>query len=58
VTFGEGGLPVYCAHCSVNNELQPTERDGAPVTVEHPTRLPGEACVHHVYRDGHRGRPD
>ncbi len=58
VTFGRPGLPVYCAHCSVNNELQPAERDGAPTTVEWPTRLPGEPCVHHVYRDGHRGRPD
>jgi hypothetical protein len=58
VTFGRPGLPVYCAHCSVNNELQPTERDGAPVTVEHPTRSPGEECVHHVYRDGHTPRPD
>lgn len=58
VTFGRPGLPVYCAHCSVNNELQPTERDGAPITVEYPTRVPGEPCVHHVYRDGHTLRPD
>jgi hypothetical protein len=53
VTFGEPGLPVYCAHCSVNNELQPLERDGVPTTVEFPTRRPGEPCVHHVYRDLH-----
>jgi len=57
VTFGEPGLPVYCAHCSVNNELQPTEWDGAPLTVEFPTRAPGEPCVHHVHRDGYRNRP-
>jgi len=57
VTFGEPGLPVYCAHCSVNNELQPIEWVGAPITVEFPTRAPGEPCVHHVYRDGHRNRP-
>lgn len=57
VTFGRPGLPVYCAHCSVNNELQPTEWDGAPVTVEYPTRRPGEPCIHHVYRDGRRPRP-
>lgn len=56
-TFGVPGLPVYCAHCSVNNELQPQEWDGAPLTVEFPTRSPGEPCVHHVYRDGRRSRP-
>ncbi len=50
-TFGEPGLPVYCAHCSINNEVQPLERDGVPTTVEFPTRRPGEPCVHHVYRD-------
>jgi len=57
LTLGEPGLPVYCAHCSVNNELQPLARDGAPLTVEFPTRRPGEPCVHHVYRDG-RSIPD
>lgn len=50
-TFGEPGLPVYCAHCSINNEVQPLERDGVPTTVEFPTRHPGQPCVHHVYRD-------
>lgn len=50
-TFGRPELPVYCAHCSVNNEIQPVEWGGAPVTVEHPPERPGEPCVHHVYRD-------
>jgi hypothetical protein len=50
-TFGRSELPVYCAHCSVNNEIQPVEWGGAPVTVEHPPERPGEPCVHHVYRD-------
>jgi hypothetical protein len=50
-TFGRSELPVYCAHCSVNNEIQPVEWGGVPVTVEHPPELPGEPCVHHVYRD-------
>ncbi|MBI2170122.1 MAG: hypothetical protein HYU28_11590 [Actinobacteria bacterium] len=50
-TFMRGALPVYCAHCSVNNEIQPVEWGRAPVTVEHPPENPGEVCVHHVYKD-------
>lgn len=50
-TFGRDRLPVYCAHCAVNNELQPIEWDGAPVTVEEPPAAPGEACIHRIYRD-------
>ena len=51
VTFGRESLPVYCAHCSVNNEIQPIEWDGAPATVQFPPPGPGEECVHHVYKD-------
>jgi len=49
-TFGHDTLPVYCAHCSINNELQPMERRELPTSVEHPTRRPGEPCVHHIYK--------
>jgi len=51
VTFGRPELPVYCAHCSVNNELEPIEQSGVPVTVEFPPERPGERCVHHIYKD-------
>lgn len=51
VTFGRDALPVYCAHCSVNNEIQPIEWEGAPATVQFPPERPGERCVHHVYKD-------
>jgi hypothetical protein len=50
-TFDRSELPVYCAHCSVNNEIQPVEWGGAPTTIEHPPHRPGEPCVHHVYKD-------
>jgi hypothetical protein len=50
-TFLRDDLPVYCAHCSVNNEMQPVEWGGAPTTVEHPPQGPGQPCVHHVYKD-------
>lgn len=51
VTFDREELPVYCAHCSVNNEIVPIETGGVPVTVEFPPSAPGEHCVHHVYKD-------
>lgn len=50
-TFGRDSLPVYCAHCSVNNEMQAIEWDGVPATVEFPPERAGERCVHHVYKD-------
>ena len=50
-TFSRDELPVYCAHCSVNNEMQAAERDGHLTIVEHPPQQPGEPCVHHIYRE-------
>lgn len=50
-TFMQDELPVYCAHCSVNNEIQPVEWGGTPTSIEHPVTAPGERCVHHVYKD-------
>ena len=49
-TFMRDRLPAYCAHCSVNNEIQPLEWGRAPITVEFPPERPGEPCVHHVYK--------
>jgi hypothetical protein len=50
-TFGRDELPVYCAHCSVNNEIQPVEWGSTPTSIEFPPGRPGEPCVHHVYKD-------
>lgn len=50
-TFTRDELPVYCAHCAVNNEIQPVEWGGTPTSIEFPPEGPGEACVHHVYKD-------
>jgi hypothetical protein len=50
-TFMRDELPVYCAHCSVNNEIQPVEWGGTPNSIEHPPERPGEPCVHHIYKD-------
>ncbi len=53
MTFGRATMGVYCAHCSIHNELQPMERSGLPTTVEYPPQHPGEPCVHHVHRTPH-----
>jgi hypothetical protein len=50
-TFMRDELPVYCAHCSVNNEIQPVEWGATPNSIEHPPERPGEPCVHHIYKD-------
>ena len=50
-TLGRPELPVYCAHCSINNEIEGIEQTGVPVTIEFPPERPGERCVHHVYKD-------
>jgi hypothetical protein len=50
-TFMRDELWVYCAHCSVNNEIQPLEWGESPTSIEHPPMRPGERCVHHVYKD-------
>ena len=50
-TFMRDELPVYCAHCSVNNEIQPVEWGGTPTSIEYPPERAGEPCVHHVYKD-------
>ena len=50
-TFSRPELPVYCAHCSVNNEIQPVEWSGYPITVESPPTEKFGRCVHHIYRD-------
>ena len=50
-TFMLDALPVYCAHCSINNEIQPIEWGGTPISIEHPVVAPDTRCVHHLYKD-------
>jgi hypothetical protein len=50
-TFMRDELWVYCAHCSVNNEIQPVEWGESPSSIEFPPERPGEPCVHHIYKD-------
>lgn len=50
-TFMRDSLPVYCAHCSVNNEIQPVEWGATPTSIEYPPEHTGQRCIHHVYKD-------
>jgi len=50
-TLMRDDLWVYCAHCSVNNEMQPVEWGGTPSSVEFPPERRGDPCVHHIYKD-------
>jgi hypothetical protein len=50
-TFMRDELAVYCAHCSVNNEIQPLEWGGTPTSIEYPACGKGDVCVHHVFKD-------
>lgn len=52
MTFGRDKLPVYCAHCSVNNEIQAIEWEGRLPIVQFTPTKPGERCVHWVFKDG------
>ena len=52
-TFMLDALPVYCTHCSINNEIQPIEWGGVPISIEHPVVAPDMRCIHHIYKDVH-----
>lgn len=52
MTFGRDELAVYCAHCSINNEIEAIERNGRPHMIEFPSTAPGERCVHWVWKEG------
>ncbi len=50
-TFMRDELWVYCAHCSVNNEMQPVEWGDTATSIEFPPENAGEPCIHHIYKD-------
>jgi len=50
-TFMRDELWVYCAHCSVNNEIQPVEWGEVPTSIEFPPERAGDPCVHHIYKE-------
>jgi hypothetical protein len=57
-TWGEEGLPIYCAHCPWAHEILPLSAggEGAQLWVHASPfpQKPGDPCVHHVYKDPSR----
>jgi len=54
-TWGEEGLPLYCAHCHWVHEMIPI-RDGGQgsqfwMHASPFPKKPGDRCVHHIYKD-------
>lgn len=53
-SWKQEGVCLYCAHCSVCNEILPIERLGAPMrTTEYP-KTPDDRCRWIVYKDTSR----
>jgi hypothetical protein len=50
-TWGERGVCLYCAHCSLVNEILPIERLGFPMRVTEYPESPDDKCRWILYRD-------
>ena len=49
-TWGEKGVCLYCAHCSMVNEILPIEMTGAPMRITEYPKEPGDKCKWTVYK--------
>lgn len=49
-TWNEPGKCLYCAHCSLVNEILPIEATGSPLRVTRPPRTPQDSCRWLVYK--------
>jgi hypothetical protein len=50
-TWGRAGVCLYCAHCSLVNEILPIERLGFPIRVTEYPEAPGDPCRWVLYKD-------
>lgn len=51
-SWSKVGIPYYCVHCCVWNEIVPIEESGYPVRVtEFPVEDPSKPCHWYVYKD-------
>ncbi len=50
-SFNIKGLPYYCVHCSLMNELLPIEWVGYPVSPMDPPKKAEDPCVMYYYKD-------
>jgi hypothetical protein len=51
-TWQEKGVCVYCAHCSLVNEILPIEHLGVPMRVTEYPKSPNDPCRWTVYKSG------
>jgi len=54
-TWGEVGVPIYCAHCSLTHEILPIEMGGQGsqlwVHASPFPKKPGDRCIHIIYKN-------
>ena len=50
-TWGKKGVCLYCAHCSLVNEILPIEHYGKPGRVTEYPENPGDPCVWYIYKN-------
>ncbi len=50
--WGKIGVPYFCAHCCVGNEIMGIEKIGYPMKVtEYPVDDPSKPCIWYIYKD-------
>jgi hypothetical protein len=50
-SFGREGLPYYCVHCSLMNELLPIEWVGYPINPMEPPKSAEDPCIMYYYKN-------
>ena len=49
-SWGRVGVPYYCCHCAIVNEIEPIEARGYPVRITMPGEKPEDPCIHYYYK--------
>lgn len=50
-TWGKRGVCLYCAHCSLVNEILPVEHFGYPNRITEYPENPGDPCTWYIYKN-------
>jgi hypothetical protein len=49
-SWGKAGIPYYCCHCSILNEIAPIEIRGYPIRITLPGDRDEDPCIHYYYK--------
>jgi hypothetical protein len=49
-SWGKAGVPYYCCHCSILNEIAPIEIRGYPIRITLPGDRDEDPCIHYYYK--------